>query len=92
MTGDLPGVVLLSGNEFVSCSERKKVLSEFGKLVDMESAAIYHVTQEYGLPLSVVKIVTDGAEAEDHLQDFLTNEKLFSHLVGVAFNKAVAQI
>lgn len=88
---DLPGKVLLSGNEFVSCSERKKMLSKFGHLVDMEAAALFHVTKEYGLCLSIVKIVTDGAETEDHLQDFLKNEKLFSHLVGLAFCKALGE-
>ncbi|MDD9951061.1 MAG: hypothetical protein OXT67_05795 [Zetaproteobacteria bacterium] len=85
---DLPQLTLLCGSEFVSSRERKQQLAQYGKLVDMESAAILHVAADHSIPVSILKVVTDGVEAEDHVAEFLTHEKSYTDRLAMAFGHA----
>lgn len=56
------GSVLATGDTFVNDPLHRDRLALRADLVDMEGAAIAHVCAEYGLPLRVVKVVTDNAD------------------------------
>lgn len=64
---DLPdgdGTVLATGDTFVADPAARELLAQRADLVDMEGAAIVHVCREFGLPVRLVKVVSDNADDE----------------------------
>ncbi|MGB3698851.1 MAG: nucleosidase [Gordonia sp. (in: high G+C Gram-positive bacteria)] len=59
---DGDGSVLATGDTFVSDGRRRARLAERADLVDMEGAAIAQVCEAFGLPLRLVKVVSDNAD------------------------------
>lgn len=62
---DLPGgdgTVLASGDTFVADVRTRDLLARRADLVDMEGAAVAHVCAEFGLPVRLVKAVSDHAD------------------------------
>jgi adenosylhomocysteine nucleosidase len=56
-----PGPVLASGDVFVSGGPARGQLAQRAALVDMEGYAVAMVAREFGLPVTLVKEVSDGA-------------------------------
>jgi adenosylhomocysteine nucleosidase len=56
-----PGPVLASGDVFVSGGEPRARLAARADLVDMEGYAVARVAREFGLPVTLVKEVSDSA-------------------------------
>jgi adenosylhomocysteine nucleosidase len=56
-----PGPVLASGDVFVSGGPARDQLGQRAALVDMEGYAVAMVAREFGLPVTLVKEVSDGA-------------------------------
>jgi 5'-methylthioadenosine/S-adenosylhomocysteine nucleosidase len=71
---EFPGAklgTLLSGNEFVGRSERKRKLAGSAKdalLVDMEAAGVAMVAHRYGVPFGVAKTVSDRLTPEGSIE------------------------
>lgn len=64
-TWELPdgdGSVLATGDTFVNDPVRREALAARADLVDMEGAALVHVCGEFGLPIRLVKVVSDYAD------------------------------
>lgn len=55
------GPVLASGDAFVSGGEKRELLASRAELVDMEGYAIARVSRQFGLPVTLVKEVSDSA-------------------------------
>lgn len=62
--GDLPGMVLATGDMPVLDARQREILSRDADLVDMEGAGLMQGAGRYGLPVSLYKIVTDTPEHE----------------------------
>ncbi|GAA3958156.1 nucleosidase [Gordonia caeni] len=56
------GSVLATGDTFVNDTARREELAARADLVDMEAAALVHVCGEFGVPVRVVKVVSDYAD------------------------------
>jgi nucleoside phosphorylase len=56
------GVVLASGDVFVTDPEVRARLAEHADLVDMEGYAVVYVAQSFGVPVRLVKHVSDNAD------------------------------
>jgi adenosylhomocysteine nucleosidase len=56
------GTVLASGDVFVSDPELRAKLAERAQLVDMEAYGVVFACREYGVPVRVVKHVSDSAD------------------------------
>ena len=64
LTGDIA-----SGDLFVSSTEMKRILSKHLPSVvctEMEGAAVAQVCDDYGVPLIVVRVISDSADEEAH--------------------------
>ncbi|GAA3032615.1 nucleosidase [Gordonia defluvii] len=64
-TWDIPdgdGSVLATGDRFISDSVQRAELARIADLVDMEGAALARVAAEFGVPLRLVKVVSDTAD------------------------------
>lgn len=59
---DGDGTVLATGDTFVNDEAQREQLSQRADLVDMEGAALVHVCAEFGLPIRLVKVVSDYAD------------------------------
>jgi adenosylhomocysteine nucleosidase len=62
--------LVVSGDQFLSSSEaRNKVLGALpnASCVDMESAAIAQVCRAAGLPLGVLRVISDSADGSAHI-------------------------
>ncbi|MDL9935761.1 nucleosidase [Gordonia sp. ABSL1-1] len=59
---DGDGSVLASGDTFVADSARRAQLARRADLVDMEGAAVAHVSSEFGVACRLVKVVSDSAD------------------------------
>lgn len=59
---DGDGSVLATGDTFIADPRVRDELSRRADLVDMEGAAIAHVCAEFGVALTLVKVVSDGAD------------------------------
>ncbi|WP_040522277.1 nucleosidase [Gordonia araii] len=59
---DGDGTVLATGDSFISDSSRRAQLARIADLVDMEGAAVARVAAEFGVPLRLVKVVSDTAD------------------------------
>lgn len=58
-----PGIVIATGDKFVQeQSETDTITSLGGSMVDMETYVYIWVAQQYGVPIRVVKAVSDSAE------------------------------
>ena len=55
------GPVLASGDVFVSGGEQRERLAARADLVDMEGYAVARVSRQFGLPVTLVKEVSDSA-------------------------------
>ena len=56
------GTVLASGDAFISDPETRRRLGERAQLVDMEGYAVAYACQRLGVPVRLVKHVSDGAD------------------------------
>ncbi|MFT3900655.1 MAG: nucleosidase [Gordonia sp. (in: high G+C Gram-positive bacteria)] len=56
------GTVLATGDTFVNDSRRRAELASVADLVDMEGAALARVAADFGVPLRLVKVVSDSAD------------------------------
>ncbi|WP_238163852.1 nucleosidase [Kribbella pittospori] len=56
------GTVLASGDVFVTDPEVRARLAEQAHLVDMEAYGVVYACREYGVPVRVVKHVSDSAD------------------------------
>lgn len=56
------GVVLATGDTFVADSAVREALAEQADLVDMEGYAIAQVAHEFGVPVELIKHVSDSAD------------------------------
>lgn len=56
------GVVLATGDTFVADSAVRDVLAEQADLVDMEGYAIAQVAHDFGVPVELIKHVSDSAD------------------------------
>ena len=62
---DLPdgdGTVLATGDSFIKDSQRRAELARVADLVDMEGAAFARVGAHFGVPVRLVKVVSDSAD------------------------------
>ncbi|MFT3714497.1 MAG: nucleosidase [Gordonia sp. (in: high G+C Gram-positive bacteria)] len=62
---DVPGgdgSVLATGDTFVNDTVTRERLARRADLVDMEGAALAHVSSEFGVPFRLVKVVSDHAD------------------------------
>lgn len=59
---DGDGTVLATGDSFINDSVRRAELARSADLVDMEGAAFARVAAEFGVPLRLVKVVSDAAD------------------------------
>lgn len=59
---DDPALVLATGDVFVEDSVTRAQLAEVGDLVDMEGYAIAWVARRFGVPVELVKLVSDPAD------------------------------
>lgn len=78
--------LVVSGDQFLSSSEaRNKVLGAIPKAscVDMESAAIAQVCRAAGLPLGVLRVISDSADGSAHID--------FAKFVEVSASHACAE-
>ncbi|GAA3823377.1 nucleosidase [Nocardioides panacisoli] len=60
------GVVLASGDVFVTDPGTRARLAERADLVDMEGYAVVYVARSFGVPVRVVKHVSDNADESAH--------------------------
>lgn len=60
------GVVLASGDMFVSDPVVRARLAERADLVDMEGYAVVYVARQFGVPVRLVKHVSDQADESAH--------------------------
>jgi 5'-methylthioadenosine/S-adenosylhomocysteine nucleosidase len=79
---------ILSGSEFVGCSERKlkiRTLDNAALLVDMEAAALCQISRNLGLPIGIAKTVADTLYPQKTISDdfktFLSSAARHSHAV-----------
>ena len=56
------GTVLASGDAFITDPETRRRLAERAQLVDMEGYAVAYACQRLGVPVRLVKHVSDGAD------------------------------
>jgi nucleoside phosphorylase len=56
------GTVLASGDAFISDAAAREQLAERAQLVDMEGYAVVYACQRLGVPVRLVKHVSDGAD------------------------------
>jgi adenosylhomocysteine nucleosidase len=56
------GTVLASGDVFVADPDVRARLAERAQLVDMEAYGVVYACREYGVPVRVVKHVSDSAD------------------------------
>lgn len=75
---------LVTGDQFVASGSTRELLqAKGGKLVDMEWAALAKVAHHYGIPLVVLKVISDHAD-ESANHDFENNlhagERVVKHL------------
>lgn len=56
------GTVLATGDTFVNDEAQRAELARRADLVDMEGAALVHVGAEFGIPVRLVKVVSDYAD------------------------------
>jgi adenosylhomocysteine nucleosidase len=78
--------LVISGDQFLSSSEtRNRVLQHLPKAcaVDMESAAIAQVCRAAGIPLGVMRVISDSADGSAHID--------FAKFVEVSASKACAE-
>jgi len=78
--------LLISGDQFLSSDEdRSRVLEALPRsfAVDMESAAIAQVCRAAGLPLGVMRVISDSADGSAHID--------FAHFVEHSASKACAE-
>ncbi|MEW1648191.1 nucleosidase [Streptomyces sp. NPDC091219] len=57
-----PGLTLATGDSFIADSRTRTLLAERADLVDMEGYAVASVAQRFGLPVRIVKYVSDQAD------------------------------
>lgn len=58
------GSVLATGDMFVTDSAHRARLAQRADLVDMEGAAVVAVCMEFGIPVRLVKVVSDNADED----------------------------
>jgi adenosylhomocysteine nucleosidase len=78
--------LVVSGDQFLSSSEtRNSVLENLPKAcaVDMESAAVAQVCRAAGLPLGVMRVISDSADGSAHID--------FAKFVEESASKACAE-
>ena len=56
------GVVLATGDTFVADTAMRDALAEYADLVDMEGYAIAQVAHDFGVPVELIKHVSDAAD------------------------------
>ncbi|NLG48244.1 nucleosidase [Gordonia sp. (in: high G+C Gram-positive bacteria)] len=61
---DGDGSVLATGDMFVTDAVHRARLAQRADLVDMEGAAVVAVCAEFGVPVRLVKVVSDNADEE----------------------------
>ncbi|MDR7330390.1 nucleosidase [Corynebacterium guangdongense] len=60
---DLPAARLATGDSFISsAAERERIAGRGAQLVDMEGYAVARVAAEYGVPVTLIKQVSDSAD------------------------------
>ncbi len=59
-----PGSVLASGDAFINDEQLRARLALRADLVDMEGYAVARTAREFGLPVTLVKEVSDSADAD----------------------------
>lgn len=65
--------LIASGDQFISCSQRRQQLrKDLPKVlaVEMEGAAVAQVCQEFDIPFAIMRTISDGAN-EDSALDFM---------------------
>ncbi len=62
--GELPTAVLATGNSFISDSAVRARLAATAELCDMEGYSIAAVCQEFGVPCTLIKQVSDAADEQ----------------------------
>lgn len=65
-TGVLPEAGLATGDMFVSDSMTRERLAQDAALVDMEGYALAAVCHEFGIPVTLLKQVSDDANEDSH--------------------------
>lgn len=61
---DSDGLVLATGDVFVSSPTMRSTLAQRADLVDMEGYAVAAAAQQFGVPVRIVKHVSDSADGE----------------------------
>ncbi|AKK11965.1 nucleosidase [Corynebacterium uterequi] len=61
---DLPSAVLATGDSFVSDDARRVELARRAELVDMEGYIVARMGAAFGIPVTLIKQVSDRADAE----------------------------
>lgn len=61
---DLPKAHLATGDSFINDSATRDRLAQKAELVDMEGHAIAFVAQRFGVPVTLIKQVSDGANED----------------------------
>jgi adenosylhomocysteine nucleosidase len=79
LDGDRDGVTIATGDHFVDDSEAVAVIRPLGAgLVDMETYAYIWVAQRFGVPIRVLKAVSDRAQ-DGAITDWRTTVTACSH-------------
>ncbi|BAU97150.1 nucleosidase [Corynebacterium suranareeae] len=63
-SGNFPVASLATGNSFISDSETRSRLAARASLCDMEGAALVGVAKHFGVPITLLKQVSDSADEE----------------------------
>jgi adenosylhomocysteine nucleosidase len=74
--------LIASGDQFINSSEKQQeLLKALPELlaVEMEGAAVAQVAHEYGLPFIVIRIISDKANEDSHIDFPRFIEKVASH-------------
>ena len=81
---------LVTGDQFVaSGSTRESLQAKGGQLVDMEWAALAKVAHHYAIPLIILKIISDNADAnaqDDFTSNLHAGERIVAHLTFILEN------
>lgn len=88
VTGNFPTARLATGDRFVSDSGLRMQLAEFADLAEMEGYAIVRVAEHFGIPVTLLKQVSDRAD-EDAPKSWAAATEEGAQELGTALSRLV---
>ena len=84
-TDSLPTATLATRDRVVTSTEERCQVAQYAKLVDMEGAAVAGICDRFGVPVSLIKFVSDSHDGHNIAENIIRLrgafcEKLFARL------------